>query len=347
MERDREAHKTTRELGWARPAGETPEEEFLGYYRQAKKLDISEGSLVAKDQLRFLKLNKRQIPVPPKKPEVKVSREKEAKRPKVMPDELQVFIFDIEDSFVYLDSFLADKAPKDIRDLAQQLDDMIIDIAKRLFFYKDLKKHLQPNIEYFSSFDDGYDLSRYKFSKDPLAFGQARPEDPEFGRERAYRARAMRDTYRDPHHLAAMGEEFNVRLGTLRERLDRMTKTLNSLAHTIFALLSKRPLTEIYIIAPRSLSRLYALCSAFDLDRFIRPENIYSTLPFERHWCLGDIKARHPHGAMPTRFIVCGAHADSEEDAKGLGCEFFQVRGRPHMMSFAQEFSLIDGSKPV
>lgn len=344
MEKDRAAHKVKRDELWSRPKGESREDEFIGYFKKAKRLSEKDEVLLVRNQASFLSLNDRQIPVLKRAEDglstagLKRSRSGlsiEKKR------EQLVVVFDIEDSFVYLDCFLTPKAPENIRAIAKKLDDYIIDIAVALFFYGDLKKFEQPSIDFLTAFDDRRSLHGFDFGHDRLAMKDPHPDDPQFQLERAYRSRMMRERFNDPNHLKVMGPDFLRRLDTYYQDLDAMCNQMNSLAQTFLTLLSGKPDTKLYIVAPRSLPRLFALLSAFRLDPFIPPEHIYSSLPFERHWCLADVKAKYVADPLVnSRFVLCGAHDDCKKDAKDLGYEFIKIRSKAHMMEFAKSFKL-------
>lgn len=276
---------------------------------------------------------------------------------------------DIEDSFVYLDSFLLDEreaeakaVSRELVRVAKALDDLIVEAACRLFFYADLKGLEVPNLEYWRAFDDMLDLKyawvecvllivcvsrSYRFADDKIGRMRKGAREPaqSLGRELAYRSRCMLQRYATPGHLqGAFSSGTLGEMQALRQRLDGLAKQLNSLAHSIFAILAGRPQTRVYLMAPRSLPRLLALCSAFDLDRLVPATHLYSLLHKDRLWCLGDIMAREGEeggNRNSVEYIVCGAREEVAQAAKELGCRFVRVRGRKDMMAFAKEFSLI------
>ncbi len=327
MEKDREAYKTKREENWMISLGRSSSEEFLAYY---KKITKPSTDLLYRDQLRFLEVNGRKSAIEQLK-----SKHTPVKR-RLVIETLNVYIFDIEDSLVYLDSYLQDTRP--ISKIARVLDDMIIDVACKLFFYKDLKQFHQPNCLYFKAFDDNSDLRYYDFADDRLRRRDPRPDDLDMGRERAYRSRIMMQTYSDPDHLLRYySPEFKEHLERVKMDLDEACKGLNSLSSSILTLLSGQPNTRLYIIAPRSIPRLLALCSAMGINQYFPAQNIYSSLPFGRRWCLEDIRARYPHD---VNLVVCGGHREVEEDARCIGGQYFKIKGLSDMMYFAQKIDL-------
>lgn len=332
-----------------------PLEEFMEYYQKAKTINKRDTELVCVDYTSFLRINQkeealkrykdvRKRPADSKKPPADTKKNpstvSSSKKPKLR--QKHVFVFDIEDSFVYLDSFLPPNAPEKIRRVAQVLEDAIIRVATRLFFYKDLKKLEQPMIDYLSAFDDGQDLGRYDFERDRLVARKPSPVDPEFGRERAYRCRVMKQRYTGASVSGEFGPDFARQLEEDLEYFDEKLKGLNSLAKAIFTIISKQSDSEIYLIAPRSMPRLLSQCFCFGLAQCIPAERIYNSMQFGRHWCLSDIKARlEGRGNAGAKYVLCGGHRACEEDAKRLGFEFFRVRGKTDMMAFAQHFDLV------
>lgn len=144
-------------------------EEFEKYLKdyKADATNNARETIMAKTQELFLSINGRPpiiktLERSPKKPRVDATRtdSKSCRPVSTRPTRgKQVFVFDIEDSFVYLDCFLdKNKAPTNIYRIAKELDDIIIEIACDLFFYRDLKNFDQPHIEYYKAFDDGIDL---------------------------------------------------------------------------------------------------------------------------------------------------------------------------------------------
>lgn len=348
MEKDRAAHKVKRDELWARPKNEAREDEFMGYFMKAQKLSEKDEGLLVRNQIRFLTLNSRKSPALKPRKELPnddiaagLKRSHSGAPVQTKKREQLVIAFDIVDSFVLLDCFLEPETPPRIRAIAKKLDDYVMDIASELFFYRDLKRLEQPSIDYLAAFDDGRPLHDFDFAHDRLAMNDPHPQDPEFQLERAFRSRVMRQTFNDPHHLMAMGPDFLRRLDTYYQDLDAECHHMNSLAQTFLTLLSGKPDVKVYVVAPRSLSRLFALLSAFRLDAYIPPEHIYSSLPFERHWCLEDIKARYANDPdMDSRFVLCGAHDNCKRDARKSGYEFIKIRTKEHMMEFAKTFKL-------
>lgn len=362
-----------REEGWSRPADEDGWEEFAKYLKGAVEPAESGREAFWRENLeRFCAINGRPLqPATEEQPVKKRHRTADQKQPVQAPPPprpKQVFIVDIEDSFVYLDSFLLDDreaeakgASRELVRVAKALDDLIVEAACRLFFYEDLKGLEVPNLEYWRAFDDRVDLKyasayvilligwlcrHYRFADDRVGRMKkgGREAAQSLGREIAYRSRSMLQRYATPGHLAgAFSSGTFGEMQALRQRLDGLAKHLNSLAHSIFAILAGRPGTRVYLMAPRSLPRLLALCSAFDLDRLVPATHLYSLLHKDRQWCLGDIMAREQEDSTrePIEYVVCGAREEVAQAAKALGCRYVRVRGRKEMMAFAKEFSLI------
>lgn len=317
-----------REKCWSRPEGETEEAEFLCHFKAIKVPSRADFDLMKRNQRTFLSLNGRPA----------VVAEPEVKRPKKNIQE--VFVFDIQDSFVYLDCFLDKslKPPASLYDAATRLDSLIAEIADRLFFYRDFKRYPKSTIAAYRSFDDDRDLSRHDFATDRLAEDQPRREDPEFGREWALRARLMSFYLSDDSAWSrSFSPDFLADLQSSYTRLDELGKRLNSLAHSIFTLLSKRPNTQMYLVAPRSLSYLFALCLTFRLNRLFPADHIYSTAKVPLGRCLEEIRSRHP-GAELHLF---SGHDHVGVEGRRLGFDFERVLSRQHMLAMAQRFQLI------
>lgn len=334
MEKGREEHKIKREECWSRPAGETVSDEFLLYYRQSKNLTSQDLKLMSKNQTKFLELNQRKRSVSTTL--TNDTKRSKLKEPVKRKEPVNVFVLDIEESFVFLESFLKEGVSNSLKAVAREVDDMIVEIATRLFFYQDLKRFKQPNIQYFARYEQP--LDGYRVEKDRLAVKNPHPDDPDYFLERAYRSKIIRATFTDQNHLKLMGKPFAEKLKRCMEGLDHGCSTLNSLARSILALLATDPSIEIFAMAPRSLPRLFATISAFGLDRLIPAERIYSTTAYGHRWCLEDIKARYE--GQPAKFYLCSAYTDCEADARSLGYELIRVRGRSDMMSFAEKFKL-------
>lgn len=164
----------------------------------------------------------------------------DSKKPRMERMKKTVFIFDIEDSFVYLDSFLLKdlNPPESLYQAAKHVDNLVTDLAVNYFFYKDFKHFQQPVIDYFCKYDDMSDLRHHDFRSDRLALKDPRSEDPEFYRERAWRSRRMAEYFKSPVFFQnpSLLEEFKVAY----RRLDQECKQLNSLAASVFAVLSKK-----------------------------------------------------------------------------------------------------------
>lgn len=210
---------------------EDPVEEFMAYFKQTSKPSDSYFRLLDQDYRNFCTINERQV-----KRRASKTAEKPSKKPKKHNEKL-AFIFDIEDSFVYLDSFLVKSfdPPETLYRAAKRMDDLVTDVACSRFFYKDFKQFQQPVIDYFARWDDGMDLRGVDFSRDRLARREPRPEDPEFCRERAWRSRQMAINLKLPIDTVLskdLAEAYSV--------LDSECKKLNSLAASIFALLYQR-----------------------------------------------------------------------------------------------------------
>lgn len=260
-------------------------------------------------------------------------------------EERRVFIFDIEDSFVYLDCFLKDEregvaVSAAAKAAAKQLDEMITEVASAMYHYGELRPFEQPHVDHLARHDDGQALDGHRLARDRLATRDpaVRPDERDCLVERAHRSRLMKLRYAERNLGQQFGERFVAALDENLQLLDDNTQRLNSLAASLFAVLAAQPNTELVLIGPRSLPRLFALCSAMKLDRFFGADRIYSSLGVGKAWCLEDVRARL--GAA-GRFVVCGGHKRIERAAGDAGWAFFPVRSRTDMTRFAVHYGLI------
>lgn len=208
IEKDREGHKALREACWSRPVGEQNEDEFLTIFHQSAPISAKQIHIFNLHANEYLNMNNISISSTENvaeltskrskihQPEGGVVEEQSKSKKPVAEDDLPILVLDLES--VLAPFFIMKKSPNHkISKLASTLYDLVHEVAKRAFFYRDLRKFEQVTVDYYQGEEDPSivaKLDHYDFGNDSLARHPDHVEGKYYG-ERSYRYRMSARRY--------------------------------------------------------------------------------------------------------------------------------------------------------
>lgn len=204
IEKDRESHKQLREACWSRPEGERDEEEFVAFLRGRSTSNFAavERTVVERNISRFYEINGLERPTA----ETIRQLRQTSGGPESVVSAVRVVIIHLDEVVFNLSSLLNERDSK-ARHCIEDIEDAVKEVARRCFFYGDLRDYAQPHVKYYCDDDDGRSLDDYDFEQDDLAASlqsrsSSRTGERKLYRERAYRHRVAAQRYCNPDKLS-------------------------------------------------------------------------------------------------------------------------------------------------
>ncbi|PJF16474.1 hypothetical protein PSACC_03661 [Paramicrosporidium saccamoebae] len=279
---------------WSRPEDETPEEEFLSFYKKSAGLSDSDFRQAKNNLALFCQVNgleKTEHPV------VVVNL-----------DEVMPFIPELRDS-----------RDSKVRHTAEDFYSVVKEIAHFCFFYSDLRDFEQPHTEYYCEDDDGRKLNDYDFQSDELALfikDSSIPYTHKFYRERAYRNRLA--AYRYDHNREIVNiipRELERDCNRCRQDCDHLFgKVFSKMKHSLTTLRSLG--VEMCFLTKVHLSLALAINVALDINTVVPSQSLYSTSKYDVDWGFSAIRQKYGDG---RKYIIAGRSKASSRCAEKVG----------------------------
>lgn len=265
---------------------------------------------------------------------------------------LDVYIWDMDETLILLKSLLngmyaeAFNGLKDAQkgvEIGKMWEKHILDLCDSHFFYEQIENYNKPFLDALLQYDDGKDLSGYKFDQD--GFGP--PHDDDNKRKLAYRHRYIAQKYEkglhnffDQETMKLWDELYDVTdkytdgwlssaLAFLEQCSSGKKDATSSVAPAVGVLDSPDSNYQQVNVLVTSGSLIPSLvkCLLFRLDGIITHGNVYSSWEVGKVQCFQWIKERF--SCSNVRFCVIGDGWEECEAAQAMRWPFVKIDLRP------------------
>jgi len=227
----------------------------------------------------------------------------------------RIIIFEIEDAFIKAKDFL-EAGNRRTRELVEMLHAGIKDIAKELFFYKDLQVYQQPHVDYYRDEDDGRPLSAAEMRFDALARSRGQDIEGQFYRERAFRHRLAAQRHDSFHSKTSMVkgmERILEECTSCYHELDKKSHgILSSGRSAIKALVREEPDIELVSLVHGHLSLALAANLVYGYGSLFGAHKIYSSAKYGIGWVFDQLNRKYNDNDR-VEFVVVGLTRDCKE----------------------------------
>ncbi|KAL9326803.1 hypothetical protein ACSQ67_007448 [Phaseolus vulgaris] len=274
----------------------------------------------------------------------------EPETPESVPPRLDVYVWDMDETLVLLNSLLkssyaeAFNGLKDAQkgvEMGRMWENLILQICDDYFFYEQIENYNKPFLDALAQYDDGRDLSDYDFNQDELGS----PHDDANKKKLAYRHRVIAQKYIQGLQNI-LDQETIEHWDELYDKTDEYTDRWLSSAQTFLKECSGEDEDAVSSIASSntsynstnvkhvnvlvtsgSLIPSLVKCLLFRLDSLISHGNVYSSWEVGKIQCFRWIKERF--NRPNVRFCVFGDGWEECEAAEIMRWPFVKIDPRP------------------
>ncbi|XP_054154015.1 eyes absent homolog 1-like isoform X2 [Oppia nitens] len=249
----------------------------------------------------------------------------------------RVFLWDLDNTLVKYLTLLNEPINPMERVLGEEIEHFINQFAEQHFFYSDLEKVDQGNLDDLISDDNGQDISNYDFQNDGfctnitygnggLAMGCQAVKGAVDLRKQSFRYRRIKELYNvyKNNIQGLLSTHERDQLYKIRDIYNRLDNSPTPDAIKCLKLINSRPKSLNVLVSNMSLVHTLAVVMLFDLDSYFYPENIYSAGIINKENTF--VKIIQKFGKKCS-YVAIGDGRDEEMAAKQLDIPFWPVRG--------------------